>query len=279
VSNEIEPPAFIAAVNTLNPVICTRTARLWTLVIALRFACGATDRIFADSTTATMIFRGIVISDRFEEQLVKQRCQEFLAQNKEKKLIVLTLVPKEAEGKTAVFGCDHCIPYPFWRRQYDAVANMGFPIAELIYINGNAVLRFRSGSGQVSVAVLAGNDPRQVSIETFKGRIVHVGMQGNKASPSLMLYVMGEGAIKSDSAAQFIADFSRSVGVDDANVDFRSDPWFINEIWRPWFPLFEEHKGEPPSEAEFNRTKTLSCARSFTMFSSKCTWTDVERLP
>jgi hypothetical protein len=222
----------------------------------------ASDRIVYDQSSETMVFRGIAVSEEtFNEHYVIGRGRQFSAQNADKKLIVLTLAPDEPNANFIAIGCDHCKPYPFWRGQYDAIAKRMFSIGELMVLRGNAVVRYRDSSGSVTDTVLMGSDPRLVVIGGFRGKLVHVGMQGRMPKPSLQLYVVGTGTLDAGAGAEYISNFSHEMGVDDSTVEFRSDPWFINEIWTPWFPLFEEHRGKPPSVAEFSQSKTLNCLR------------------
>jgi hypothetical protein len=246
----------------------------------------AADRTLEDESDPTIVFRKIAVSgEPFNEQYVLRRCREFLNRNSGKKLIRYTLVPDEPGATSEWLGCDHCKPYPFWRMQYDAVAKETFPIGEMIVLGENAVVRYRSKSGSVSETVLAGSNPRRILLGTFTGKIVHVGMSGKMSSPRtvwLKLYVAGAGEIASDAGAEYIADFSSQMGVPYASVEFRSDPWFINEIWRPWFPLFEEHRGVPPTDQEFNSTKTLRCVmveRPNGTTTNECSWKGTTRLP
>jgi hypothetical protein len=68
------------------------------------------------------VFRTIAISrDRFDQQYVVARCRAFLAENQDKKLIVLTLVPDQRNATFGALGCDHCKPYPFWMMEYNAI--------------------------------------------------------------------------------------------------------------------------------------------------------------
>jgi hypothetical protein len=250
----------------------------------------ATDRSVEDESSPTIIFRKIAVSgERFDEQYVLRRCRDFLAENKDKKLIRYTLVPDETVATTAWIGCDHCKPYPFWRMQYDAIAKEVFSIGEMIVLDGNAVLRYRDRNGTVTETLLAGTNPLPVAIGGFSGKIVHVGMEGNIVASGgrpmtlvLHLYVVGKGEINADAGADYIAGFNRRMGVNFSSVDFRSDPWFINEIWRPWFPLFEEHPGMPPNEQAFDASKNLNCfiiLRPDGTKTNQCSWKGVERLP
>jgi len=252
--------------------------------ILATFVSFASDRTLEDESSSTIIFRKIAVSgEKLEEQYVVQRSREFLAKNKDKKLIRYTLVPDEPGATIGAIGCDHCKPYPFWRIQYDAVAREAFPIGEMIAFGGNAVLRYRSRNGTVTETVLTGANPRPIAIGGFRGQIVHVGMEGRIQGPILWLrlYVVGNGEIRSEAGADYIAGFSRQMGVRYSTVEFRSDPWFINEIWRPWFPLFEENRGVPPNEQQFSATKTVSC-KVFSRLDSttnECSWKGVASLP
>jgi hypothetical protein len=236
------------------------------LIVLTASLSQASDRIVYDESSATMVFRGIAVSDEtFNEQYVISRCRQFLAQNADKKLIVLTLGQEGRHAPIASSGCDHCKPYPFWRRFYDAVNKEMFPIGELMVLGGNAVVRYRDTSGSVTETALVGINPRPIGIGEFKGKIVHVGMSGRMPKPWLQLYVVGTGILDAKSGAEYISNFSHDIGVNNSTVEFRSDPWFMNEVWRPWFPLFEEHRGEPPSEAEFSETRTLDCMMVLTL--------------
>jgi hypothetical protein len=243
----------------------------------------ASDRTLEDESSPTIVFRKVAVSgDTFDEQYVVKRSREFLANNKDKKLIRYTLVPDTLEATIGASGCDHCDPYPFWRVQYDAVARQQFPIGELTAIGGNAVVRYRNMHGTVTETVLKGATPRPITIGSFNGTIAHVGMSGRMPTPWLELYVVGTGIISSDAGAAFIAKFSHEMGVMDSTVELRSDPWFMNEIWRTWFPLFEEHRGNPPSEREFNATKTLNCVVVLTVSgktTNECSWKGTAHLP
>lgn len=232
-----------------------------------------------DESDATIVFRKIAVSGTvFDEQFVVKRCREFLAANGDKRLIRYTLVPDEKAATIGWLGCDHCEPYPFWRMQYDAIAKEVFPIGEMSVLHGNAVVRFRGMNGSVSQTVLAGSNPLPVALGAFRGEIVHVGMSGRMKTPrtlSLELYIAGHGEITSRAGSTYIADFSRRMEVGYSSVEIRSDPWFINEIWRPWFPLFEEHRGAPPSEQEFSASKTLRCvmvSRPDGTTTNECSW-------
>jgi hypothetical protein len=250
----------------------------------------ASDRTLEDQSSSTIIFRKIAVSgEQFDEQYVIHRCRDFLAANKDKKLIRYTLVPDEKGATIGWTGCDHCKAYPFWRTQYDAIAKESFPTGEMVVLDGNAVLRYRDRNGAVTEMVLQGTDPRLISIGGFRGTIVHVGMEGNIVAKNglpmtlvLHLYVVGDGEIDAEAGADYIASFNRQMGVNFSWVDFRSDPWFINEIWRPWFPLFVEHRGTPPDERTFNASKNLNCfiiLRPDGTKTNQCSWKNAERLP
>lgn len=244
--------------------------------------CFAADRTLSDETSPTIIFRTIAVSgEQFDQQYVIRRSHQFLIDNSRTKLIVLTFVPDEPDAHTSLLGCDHCKPYPFWRMQYDAVSKRKFPIGELMAFGANSVVRYRDRSGLVSETVLSGVDPRILSIGEFKARIVHTGMSGRMPTPWLKLYVVGTGKIDSKAGAEFIARYSAQMGVTDSTIEFRSDPWFINEIWSTWLPIFEQHRGTPPTEEAFATTKTLKCDVVRTIQNdvmNNCSWRGSETL-
>ena len=180
----------------------------------------------------------------------------FLASNRHLKLIHATLVPDGPPANLSRVGCDHCDPYRWWRSQWDVVSAVIYPVAELMSIEGNAILRFRDKYGAVSVLVLQGRDPRPIRAGNFAGRVIHIDQHGYVLTPLIKLYVTGTGTMSSDDAAATAKDLATRLGVREVAIEYRADPWFIEEIWTPFFPLFDA-PGPVPAEQEFKATKTL----------------------
>jgi hypothetical protein len=236
------------------------------------------DRVVEDETTQTLVFRKIALpSATFSQQYATQRVREFLAENTRRKMIRLTLVPDEKPATYSRFGCSHCDPYRFWRAQWDAISAVTFPVAELMSIEGNAILRYRDRNGAVSMIVLQGSDPREIRIGDFTGKIIQVGMHGRIESPLPHLYVVGIGTISSKDGALYARELATRLAVHEAWIELRADPWFIDEIWTPFFPLFDT-SGSPPTEEAFKATKTPYCFY-FTRSNNKCSWEGVMALP
>lgn len=213
----------------------------------------------------------------FGQEYALQRARQFLAETANMKMIRLTLVPDEKPAIFSAAGCDHCEPYQFWRGQWDAILPRTFPVAELMSIDGNSVLRYRDKSGNVSVVVLEGSDPRPIRVGGYQGRIVHVAMAGRTESPIPELYVVGIGTISSKDGASCARDVAAKLGVPRAWINFRADPWFISEIWTTFFPIFDT--SDPvPAEKAFKKTKTLYCSY-VTPTNNKCSWDGVATLP
>lgn len=113
------------------------------------------DRLLEDSATATLRFRKIgVPPDSFNQAYATQRTRDFLTENVDSKMVRLTIVPDEAPAIYSLAACDHCPVYRDWRRQWDEIGPIGFPVAELMSIEGNAILRYRGRNRNVSVEVL-----------------------------------------------------------------------------------------------------------------------------
>jgi hypothetical protein len=244
------------------------------------FLCAATpllfpaDRILRDQTSSTLAFRRIAVPrDALTLGYATRRARDFLAQNSQLKMIQLTLVPDEKAATYALFGCDHCHPYSFWRIPWDATTSVAFPVAELMSIEGNAVLRYRDRSGNVSVRVIQGSDPRQIRIGEFQGRIINVEMHGYIQLPYPHLYIVGSGTILSKDGASYARDIATRLVVHESWIELRADPWFIDEIWTPFMPLFDA-VGPPPTEEAFKKTKTPWCSSW-----GDCSWTGALTLP
>ena len=236
------------------------------------------DRVLEDQTTETLVFRKLAVpAQTFSRQYATQQARQFIADNATMKLIRLTWVPDEKPATYSLFGCDHCDPYRFWRAQWDPISKVIFPVAELMSVEGNSVLRFRDKSGAVSAVVLQGSDPRPIRIGGYQGRIIQVGMSGRIQSPLPQLYVVGAGAISSKEAASYARDLAARLKVRESWIEFRADPWFIDEIWRPFIPLFDT-SDSVPTEEMFKSTRTPYCSY-FTPANNKCSWEGVVTLP
>lgn len=238
----------------------------------------AADRVLEDQTTATMIFRKVAVpASTLTQQYAVEQSRLFLLSNGAKRMVRLTIVPDQKAATYSLVGCDHCDPYRFWRMQWDPVSRALFSIAELMSIEGNAVLRYRDDTGAVSVTVIQGKDPRSITIGNYQGRIIHIGMHGTIKSPLAQLYVVGAGSISARDGAPYARDLAARLGVRESWIEFRADPWFINEIWTPFFPLFDT-SGPVPTEEEFKTTKTPFCSY-FTPENNDCSWKGSITLP
>jgi hypothetical protein len=217
--------------------------------------------------------RATIPRGQFDLNQAVKVAQEFLSENKDKVLLYLTTAPADAPTG----GCgssEHESRYTMWRNCYDARAQFHFPAAELIKIDEDAVLRFRSKDDHVSSIILQGSDPRYVAIDGFLGVVVGINTTHTTdagTTSSLGLYLMGRGSLSAAVAAAYAKSLAVNAGI-QTEIKFRDDPWFIDhlpflEIW-----LF------PPGEHEYTRTKTLSCHYFFGN-NSGCSWTDVEHLP
>ena len=219
----------------------------------------AADRVLEGTVTKTLIFRKIAVPVQgFDRRIATQRASQFLADNPATRMARLTIVPDMKPATYYPAGCDHCDPYTFWRGEWDPVSTVNFPIGELMSVEGNAVLRYRDEKGAVSVTVLRGSDPRPIRVGDYHGLIIQVGMHGRIAGPLSHLYVVGTGTIAAKDGAAYAREFAARLGVHASWIEFRADPWFIDEIWTPFFPFFDA-SGQVPSKAVFKTTKTPYC--------------------
>lgn len=252
--------------------------RIAVLLLAIGRLTISADRVLEDETTRTLVFRKIAVPvTTFSRPYAMQRAREFLVKNTQFKIIRLTLVPDEDRATYSAFGCDHCPPYQFWRMQWDSITPLNYPVAELLSIDGNAILRFRTKNGAVSVTILQGSDPRQIRLGNYKGKIIHVGMEGRVDSPVPCLYVVGSGKILSKDGSSFARKLAMRLDVHVSWIEFRADPWFIGQIWTPFFPFFDT-TGSPPSEQTFKRSKTPTCSY-FSNNNNECSWKGLMTLP
>jgi len=94
----------------------------------------------------------------------------------------------------------------------------------------------------------------------------------------LEFYVVGSGKMWSKDAIAYTQSLAAKYAASVARLEVRPDPWFIGEIWRPFFPHFDT-SDSVPTEKAFRKTKTLSCLYNPPMIKGECTWEGSARLP
>jgi hypothetical protein len=142
--------------------------------------------------------------------------------------------------------------------QWNRITETQFPIGELMMIEGNAVLCYRDCRHGPFVYRPPWFRPRPIRVGDFKGFVVHVDMHGRVGWPLLRLYAVGTGTISAADNAGYARGLATRHGVREAWLEFRADPWFINEIWTPSFPVFDP-RGPIPTAEGFKATRTPYC--------------------
>jgi hypothetical protein len=145
-----------------------------------------------------------------------------------------------------------------WRELYERTSQLPNEIAELISIDGNAILRFRNASGQVEKRVLAGNDPL---IQTIGGKtyeILYLGEWLGRYEGTIRLYVRTAAPLSVEEGTELLARmqnlFPKPLSV---QLYIRNDEWFMEESYYPYSNPFIPN-GPVPSAQVYG--KTLYCS-------------------
>lgn len=134
------------------------------------------------------------------------------------------------------------------------------PYAELLAINGNAVLRMRDPEGMVSSRVIAGRNPLQISIGVYHYEIVHFDLR-DWPGPKVEVYARTEAPLAPDPGIALLRAlkplFARCRSL---SLYLRNDAWFVHEPNFPYLYPFESNEPRPIEE-EYRKTLTLTCQR------------------
>ena len=153
------------------------------------------------------------------------------------------------------------VSYDSWREIYDTAKLTPNEIAEVISVRGNAVLRMRDATGAITRKVLAGRDPLQVDVLGQHVQLVYLDFSNGFQSETLRFigaYALMSGALTEQLGLGLLGQLHRLLPGLQVAVLIRNDTWFISSAGYPFCNPFVKD-GVPPSEMEYNQTKTLVC--------------------
>jgi hypothetical protein len=192
--------------------------------------------------------------------------RRFLSSSAHKRRIAVLTVfsnPKVNAQQNDI-ACDH---YRQWLYYFDRSRNNSRAVADVIAINGNAVLRVRSVTGVISRAVLKGADP---TVFSLAGAPVEVLMLSGRAISDFegcsiprgiapIAYLQTPAPLSLDLCRRAMAEFTKKIGAKRLHVSLRNDPWFICGGNFPIIYPFA-NLGEPPREQDYYRSRTFTCS-------------------
>lgn len=151
--------------------------------------------------------------------------------------------------------------YNNWRSTWDILSGQQRPQAEIIAINGNAVLRVRDAAGKISTKALAGSNPLIVELGPRTYTIGHIAVPESAASfQNIYVYLQTEGALSEEDGLELYKRFVRVFSGLDVSVFVRNDMWFIRQMTFPFVIPYSADMN-PPTLAEYTASKTLECSR------------------
>ncbi len=141
-----------------------------------------------------------------------------------------------------------------WRDLYERTSRLPNEIAELISIDGNAVLRFRNASGQVEKRILSGRDPL---VQTIRGKtfeVIYLAEWLGRYDGTVRLYIRTAAPVSVEDGTELLARmqnvFPKPLSV---QLYIRNDEWFMQESYYPYSNPFITN-GPPPSGQDYGRT-------------------------
>jgi hypothetical protein len=202
--------------------------------------------------------RGIVTSQSFDKEHISATCQRTLEREADLQFIQLTLAPKDLRPSLKM---DH-MTFSHWKDLHDAQAESQGPVAEMIAVKGDAVLRIRGADGRVTEKVLQGHNPLVFEDGGLTFHILHFGL--SLPNPPLIqvkradIYVQSNRMPSVGLGAELLKRWQPLFPQFTTSFFFRQDLWFISNPSFPFFFPFGE-EGEPPSEEAYGRTHTMYC--------------------
>jgi hypothetical protein len=129
------------------------------------------------------------------------------------------------------------------------------PYAELFKLDGDAVLRFKNGSGPVR-RLISGRDPTRFTVGAASCEIVYLTGFEARDGPSLKIFVVTAEPLTTELGVAVSAVIRNRLPL-ESRIYVRNDLWFFSAPYaHPFLP-----RGEPPAAEQWNQTWTVYCPR------------------
>ena len=161
------------------------------------------------------------------------------------------------------------VSYDTWLAWHLDYAKAVRSSAELLMINGNAAMRLRDASGAVQSLVLEGSNPYALNASGIDFCLLHLA--ASKSAPitskkwdehtyvsNLSLFLVAKSTVNQKAAEAVSEKLRTIIGVEQATVEVRTDPWFIRD---ETFPIVSPYvnAGKPPTREEYEHSQQWSC--------------------
>jgi hypothetical protein len=202
-------------------------------------------------------------ADQFSFPVVRKLCDAVLTGNQGVGFIKYRVFGDEASAKPLPKP-DH-ENYAHWRRFYDRMASSPIRVGEMIAIEGNAVLRYRSPADGIRRQLLRGRDPLLIELRGSTFEILEIAIasspwrRGDTKLQSFA-FLQNEGLLAGKAGEEAFDFLQKHLYIPLAGLYARNDSWFIENAH---FPIVYQYArpGSVPSADEYARTSTLFCAK------------------
>lgn len=243
------PGRMVTQIKRVNCLLC--------LGIFAATIFGQTQSTLWDDEHQGFLRRGIALrSAPFDAATIIPVCKEVLTV-RSGGFIQVTVLP-EKQTALPLHKPDH-LSFESWKRWHDASEKSQGPIAEMISVDGNSILRLRDLDGHISEVVLQGKNPLTVGM----AQILYFGFSGS--TPGLIqparvdIFVKSNPLIDMEAARSLLKAWADRFPEFSVSLRVREDMWFTTDWTFPFFFPFGED-GKPPAQKEYAQTHTIMCS-------------------
>jgi hypothetical protein len=174
------------------------------------------------------------------------------------KLVDVSVYVDEKEARNGNAKSVTDVTYELWANLYEDYRRGVPPMAELLVLNGAAIMRVRSLDGTVSRKILKLTDPLNFKTEHHSFEIIHFTLlhQLHKVVPRFFL--IGLVPISKDGAMEATEYIANLLKLNEVSVEIRLDPWFITEETFPVTYVFQS-AFNPPSAETYKVSPQVGC--------------------
>jgi hypothetical protein len=144
-------------------------------------------------------------SSDFEASKIESRFREYLADSgSENRFLLIQAIDREESRPLTAIGFTD-ITYGLWKLLFSDYEKQIPPFAELLQINGNAGMRLRDYEGNVTMKVLKGQNPYEITGCGTSLSVLHVSLtvtrnmeKPGRTSPNLHFFFLSDAAVKQE---------------------------------------------------------------------------------
>ena len=236
------------------------------LCALMSFACLSRalpqELLFADETSSHIRHIYGVPPERFEPQAIR-RIFENVRKSAGRELIHLQCLRNGRDERQFYLrdvGMGTEIgPRPTKEYLYKQLQHARLYLADVISIQGNAVLLMRDPQHGIRRFVIAGRDPLHVLVDGQNGEIIHIGyLDAFLGKPSIpIIFVTTESRLENAFGISLYRVLRKQLGTDFI-LAARNDPWFLGYMEFPVFWAYGDTGGLPSDEA-YQKAADMTC--------------------